>query len=468
MSSKKLFAFLSLVLVFSMVLAACAAPTAEPVEEPVEEEPMDEEMDDEEPMDEDDMGTMLEGDPSGQTVVFWHAFSSGANLESITEVVDEFNATNEYGITVEAVSQGSQGDLGTAMRGAITTGELPTVTMGFPNDMANYHNLGVIAELNDFVNDPMYGIDAEVWNAIQPGGLEGVTLGDGTIIGIPVRQSVGALFYNFTWAEELGFDGPPTTPEEFKAQACAAAAANAADDNPDNDDAGYVMYNDASYILPWYVAFGGDFLTADGTNYDLNNETALEVALFLKDLVDSDCTLTTPSFPNPEVAGRLALYAGSSSAGIPFQRSAFEDVGNEDTWGVIGFPGSAGVVGNAYIQPAGVVDTNPDANLASFLFLKYLTSPEVQVTTTLSTGYMPVNNLADIGTKAEDDVQWGQAFELLQSNSFSEPPIAAHFAVRGLIQDAFDAIVAAADEAEVQAILDQLQADAEEAVSETQ
>ena len=33
--------------------------------------------------------------------------------------------------------------------------------------------------------------------------------------------------WNKTWAEELGFDGPPATAAEFKEQACAAAEANA-------------------------------------------------------------------------------------------------------------------------------------------------------------------------------------------------------------------------------------------------
>ncbi len=38
-------------------------------------------------------------DPSGQTIVYWHQFSS-AQLETMTALVEQFNATNEYGIIV--------------------------------------------------------------------------------------------------------------------------------------------------------------------------------------------------------------------------------------------------------------------------------------------------------------------------------------------------------------------------------
>ncbi|MDX1436747.1 MAG: substrate-binding domain-containing protein, partial [Anaerolineales bacterium] len=98
----------------------------------------------------DDDEMMLEVDPSGQSVTFWHAMSSGANLEGMTAVVDAFNANNEYGITVEAIAQGSQGDLETAVNGAIATGELPNLTMGFPNGLTLWNGLDIIIPLNDF------------------------------------------------------------------------------------------------------------------------------------------------------------------------------------------------------------------------------------------------------------------------------------------------------------------------------
>ncbi len=450
----------SLVVMASLVLAACGpaptaaptsapAPTAAPTEIPTPE------------------GIMV--DPSGQHVVFWHAMSSGALLDGINAIVDEFNSTNEYGITVEAVAQGSQGDLETAVNGAIATGELPNLTMGFPNDLSLWYNLGDIASLNDYIADPTYGISADDYAAIYAGPLSSGTLADGTQIGIPMHQSAQVIFYNNTWAQELGFPNPPATSAEFKEQACAAAAANNADDNPDNDGTGGLVYfPDASFISPWIWAFDGTYLNAAGDGYDLNNQAVLDVAMFLKDLIDSGCTLTTPSFPNPEFAARQALFAVSSTAGEPFQMSAMDDAGNADTWSAIPFVGPDGTKAvDAFGQMVGVVKTNPEADLASWIFLRYLTSPAVQAEWVAATGYFPSQSTTDVGDRPMTDPWWAGALDLLQYGH-GEPNLPAHGTVRNLIRDAFFAVPDAADQAAVQAVLDQLNSDAADAVAQSQ
>jgi multiple sugar transport system substrate-binding protein len=429
-----------------------AEPTAmpEPTEAPTEE-------------------MVMEVDPTGQTVTFWHAMSTGANLEGMTAVVDEFNANNEYGITVEAVAQGSQSDLETAVNGAIATGDLPNLTMGFPNGLTLWNSLGVITPLNDFLDDPNFGLSADELSAIYPGPYSSGTLPDGSQIGIPMHQSAQVIFYNHTWAQELGFDSPPATSAEFKEQACAAAAANNADDNPDNDGTGgYVYFPDASMVSPWIWAFGGDYVNEAGDGYDLNNQTVLDVAMFFKDLYDSGCTLSTPSFPNPEFAARQALFATSSTAGIPFQRSALKDAGNEDEWGTIPYVGPDGTQAvDAFGQMVGIVGTNPEQDLASWVFLRYLTSPETQSEWIGYTSYFPSQTTTDVGTLPEDDPIWGGALDLLPLG-VGEPNLAAHGAVRGQIRDAFFAILDAPDEAAVQQILDDLNATAADTVAELQ
>jgi ABC-type glycerol-3-phosphate transport system substrate-binding protein len=395
--------------------------------------------------------------------------SSGANLEAMTGLVAAFNDLNEYGITVEAVAQGSQSDLETAVNGAITTGELPNLTMGFANGLVRWYGLNVIAALNPYIDDPVYGLSDEVRAGIFPGPYSSGTLPDGTQIGIPMHQSAQVMFYNHTWATELGFDAPPATSAEFKEQACAAAAANNADDNPDNDGTGgMVFFPDASQMVPWVWAFGGEILNADGTGYDLNNQAVVDAAVFLNDLVVSGCTLTTPSFPNPEFAGRLALFASSSTAGIPFQASAMTDAGNTDEWGAIPFPGPTGdAFVNSFGQMIGIVSTNPDQDLASWIFLKYLTSPETQATWIGYTGYFPSQSTTDVGSRATDDPIWGGALGLLDLGK-AEPNLAAHGAVRGAIRDAFDAVANATDREEIVTILNTLNDTAAQLVAESQ
>lgn len=454
-------------LLFAALLAACAPTQPEaPVEEPAAEE---EHVDDDEHAEEAEEPAEPAVDPSGQTVVFWHAMSSGANLDGVTAVVEEFNATNEYGITVEAIAQGRQSELETAVNGAITTGELPNLTMGFPNGLVNWYNLGVITPLNDFIDDPDFGLTDEEFDAIYPGPYSSGTLPDDTQVGIPMHQSAQVIFYNYTWAEELGFDGPPATSAEFKEQACAAAEANSNDDDPDNDGTGgYVYFPDASMVSPWIWAFDGEYISEDGSAYDLNNQAVIDVALFFKDLFDNGCTLFTPSFPNPEFAARQALFATSSTAGQPFQQAAMDEAGNEDVWGAIAYPGPDGTLAvNAFGQMVGIIGTNAEQDLASWIFLKYLTSPETQAEWIGYTGYFPSQTTTDVADREAEDPIWAGALDLLSIGK-SEPNLAAHGAVRGAIRDAFFAVLDAEDDAAIIAILDELNETAAELVAETQ
>jgi multiple sugar transport system substrate-binding protein len=284
-----------------------------------------------------------------------------------------------------------------------------------------------------------------------------------------MHQSAQVLFYNDTWAQELGFDAPPTTWAEFKEQVCAASEFNANDDDPDNDGTGgFVLFPSASNILPLLAASGGDFVSDAGDAYTLNSPEMVETVLFLKDLFDSGCTLATDSFPNPEFATRKALIVTSSTAGVPFQASAFENAANDDVWSLRAFPGRDGDQAiNAFGQLIGIVDTNEEQNLASWLFIKWLTSPETQAEWVNWTGYFPsqTSTLPLLGDYGDNNPLWAEGQELAPLGA-GEPNLASYATVRGMIQDAGFAAMAAEDEAAVTAILDQLQADAEEAQAE--
>jgi len=463
------------VIVFSLILTACGpqeapateepaapapAPTEEPAPAPTEEPAMTEE-----PM-------MLEVDPTGQTVVFWHVWGTGSAAEGLAKIVDDFNSSNEWGITVEAVDQGRQGDLQEAVNAAIATGELPNITPGFPNAIATWYNAGAIADLTQLINDPMFGLTAEELDAIYPANFASGSLADGTQIGMPIHASENVLFYNYTWARELGFDNPPSTSAEFKEQACAAAAANNADDNPDNDGTGgFVLFPDASQVANWVFAFDGSLVNDAGDAYTMNTPEMKEVALFLKDLSDNGCSFATESFPNPEQANRLALMTASSTAGIPFQVSAFADGSYpDDEWGLLPMPGPDGKLAvNSYGQLIGIMDQSPEANLAAWIWLKYFTSPEVQAEWITYSAYFPSQTTTDqyLGDYIANDHLYAQGLELAQYGE-SEPNFASWGALRGEIRDSFFAILAAADEAEIDQILADLDTTAAELLAESQ
>ena len=203
------------------------------------------------------------------------------------------------------------------------------------------------------------------------------------------------IFYNSQWAQELGFANPPTNYAEFKEQACAATAANTADDNPDNDGTGgLVLYTGASNVASFVFANGGDMLTEDKTGYDFADQTVSDVAVFLKDLWDSRCAYPTESYPNPEFATRKALFTISSTAGLPYQVAAFEAEGAiKDEWTLIPFPGKDGGQSvDLFGQYVAIGNTNPERMMATWVFLKYLTSPEVQAQWIEGSAYYPTRS----------------------------------------------------------------------------
>ncbi|MEE9512691.1 MAG: extracellular solute-binding protein [Anaerolineales bacterium] len=462
--SKKYFAwFLILALALPIVLTACGTPATEPpppppppTEAPPAPEPTEAPM-------------VPEVDPSGQTITFWHVWGSGTTGEGLTALVDEFNATNEWGITVEALDQGRHSDNEDAMNAAVQSGDLPNLTVAYTNALDTWYQVGVMADMNDFVYDEYWGLsDEEIADFYEGVWVNGINAA-GARVGFPHGQSLNVLFYNHTWAQELGFANPPTTKAEFKEQACAATAANAADDDPDNDGmGGFVLYTGASNVATWAFAFGGDFYDEAGTGYDFTQPAVQEVAEFWKELWDEGCAFATESYPNPEFATRKALFTASSTAGYTYQVGAFEAEGaTADTWGFIAFPGVGEGAVDAYAQNSAIVLSNPEQELASWLFLRWFTSPETMAKWVAVSAYHPTR--ASTVDLLDDYIAanplWAEGIALMPLG-VGEPGWSSYGSVRRDVGDTFSAILQG-DVADIPGLLEELNAAAAEALEET-
>jgi multiple sugar transport system substrate-binding protein len=444
--------------------------TEEPMEEPTEEamEEPTEEAATEEPTQE-EMGMDL----SGTTISFWHVYGEGdPRNETINAIVDDFNANNAYGITVEALDQGEYTDVEDKVNAGIQSGDTPNVVQAYTSALTAWDGVGMIVDLGPYVDDPEYGLTEAELADIYPAVLDSGVTADGRRVGWPISQSANVMVYNFTWAEELGFDSPPTSPEELKTQLCAAADANATDDNPDNDGTGgMVWYPSASNFLSFLHAWGGTSLNADGTAYEFNTDAAKEVALYINDLRDSGCTLETESYPNPEQANRLALVTLSSNSGLPFYEAAFEEAGNDDEWGFLAFPGPNGGQGiDAFTQTVGVMKATTEQELASWLFIKYLTSPENQARWVEASGYLPTQTSVEsmLTDYVAETPVFASAIELASLAQGEPETFPAWASVRSALDDATAQLYAAESPEQVETILADLDATAAELVAEVQ
>ncbi len=409
-------------------------------------------------------------DPSGQTVTYWHVWGTGAPGDAMTAIVDDFNATNEWGITVEAVDQGAYNSLEDAFNVAIQSGDLPNLAVGYSNALANWWNVGTLVDLNTLISDPNYGLTQDEIDDFYPAAINNAVVADGARVGFPISQSANVLFYNNTWAEELGFPDPPANSAEFIAQACAATQANNSDDNPDNDGTGgLVMYTGASNVLSWVFGFGGDVIAPDGSGYAFDTPVVQDVASFHKDIWDQGCAFQTESYPNPEFASRKTLFVMSSTAGLPYQLDAFTAEGafTNDQWSFIGFVGKeGGEAVNAFGQTIGLVNSTPEKNLAAWLFLKYFSSPEVQATWINASAYYPTRAsvVPLLSDYAAANPKWDTGLSLLQYGH-AEPARPSWATVRRDVQDTFSTILQSPAD-QIEPLLKDLDTAAAEAVAE--
>jgi multiple sugar transport system substrate-binding protein/sn-glycerol 3-phosphate transport system substrate-binding protein len=411
-------------------------------------------------------------DLQGVEIEFWHVWSRSVG-EAIEAMAADFTATNEYGITVMPINQGGYGDQFNAMNAAINTGDLPDLVVGYNNQYLSWDAAGdVIEDLVPYVENPSFGMTADEVADFYPAFWASDTIGEERL-GVPAQRSGQYYFYNYTWAEELGFGSAPTTPAEFKEQACASAVANNTDDDPGNDGTGGVFFKtEASTIVGWIWAFGGE-VEVPGEGYDFSSPEAIEAITFWHDLLSEGCAWTPEAqYPNPEFAARLGLFFNSSIAGLPYQVSDFADAGNDDEWGPIPLPTVGGTpVVDLYGPSFAMVTSTPEEQLASWLFLKWFTEPENQASWIEASAYYPTraSTLDLLGAYLASTPLWADSLANLvygkiepRFESWSSVRYAVGDAIAQIAQEGFTADQIAQLMADLQAEVDELHAESME------
>lgn len=163
-------------------------------------------------------------DPSGQNISFWHQHS-GEREEALKQIVDDFNSSNEWGITVTAEYQGSYGDIFQKMLPLLGTEDAPNLVVAYQNQAASYKLADGVLDLNPLVNSSKWGYSQEELADFFPAFIDSDVFPtfNNERLGFPPNRSMEVLYYNAEWLSELGYDAPPATPEAFKEMACAAA-----------------------------------------------------------------------------------------------------------------------------------------------------------------------------------------------------------------------------------------------------
>jgi ABC-type glycerol-3-phosphate transport system substrate-binding protein len=374
----------------------------------------------------------------GTTVTVWHPWF-GVEASLFESQAAEFNSANEWGITVLTVSQNNYTELFSSVTSSLAAPDKPTLVIGLPEHARFWNSQSGVADWTPYVTDPQWG-----WSADEQADFSSVFLTqdefDGKQIGLPAQRTARFLFYNRGWARQLGFESPPDTPDDFREQSCAANQSmrkNA--DARDDGVGGWLVDTDPLTPLAWMQAFDGGALEAG--NYRFLTPNNIKAFDFAKKLFDENCAWQSNSTATPfeEFADRRALFVTGSLEDFSALTRALNTVGNADEWEVLLFPGvnedAFFVYGSSYI----LLPSSDAEQLAAWLFVRWMLSPERQARWVETTGMFPLrtSTLNFVAGYASTHPQWVAAVRLLPQASL--PPQRADWrTVRVALGDGFD------------------------------
>jgi len=346
----------------------------------------------------------------GIKVHIWHAYM-GAAADAFTSQLMAFNSTNEWEIAVYQTAYAGFPELQEAVDASLLGGQPPDLVVLFPEQALAIQSS--LVDLNLYVHEAQWGMSAADLADI-PAVFWMQDEAEGFRLGVPAQRTARLMAYNQTWASELGFDALPLTADEFRQQACAANNSKRLDADLGNDGyGGWIIDADPYTVLSWFLAFGGKIV--DGDAYQFMSEENLAALTYTKSLYETNCAyLSTEPNPYLSFANRSGLFATVNLGELGMLAEMLSLAGNRDDWTVLPFPGDESALvtfGSSY----SLMESTDAEQLAAWLFIRWLLSPENQAEWARATGLFPLrissfDPLADYRTTHP---QWGAAVDLI-------------------------------------------------------
>lgn len=389
-------------------------------------------------------GNLEKLDPSGQVITYWYQHSRSRE-EAMQAMIEDFNATNQWGISVQGEYAGSYGEIYNKIIAGIPSGKVPDVAVAYQNQAATYVTQGAIVELSPYIESERWGFTDEELTDFFPF----VELGDYLLqfegrYGFPPHRSMEVLYYNEDWLRELGYHHPPHTWDEFKEMSCVAS-------DPADDRYGYELSIDASTFADMLVNRGGAMVNEDATAYTFGDRAGLDVLTLIQELFDEDCAIVETEAYGDQVdfgVGRV-LFTFSSTSGLPFYRDVVAQGGGFN-WSISTMPTTLDTPRvNIYGASLSILRTTPEKQLAAWLFIKWLTEPEQSARWTRATDYFPVRRSAAEGLTDyfDENPQFEKAFGFLSNEIAIEPGLVAYDECREMIGEMLSSVAAGEDPA---------------------
>ncbi len=305
-------------------------------------------------------------------IVYWQ-YDFGARVDAMSQLIAQFNA--EHPDIVVRQETFPYDAYPQQVAASLPAGQGADVVQLFYGWLPTWQRSGYVVPLPEEYFDTA-ALDAEFVPMAQAAKLDGVYYGLPTAV-----RSLG-LFYNLDLLREAGFDGPPTTWDEFLQMAQALTVKN----GPRFERIGYgIAPNGQDHHLIREILtrqFGTQPYSDDGTEVLYDSSAGMEAFKFYTSWV-TDYQIGVPDFVPGNAGYRDGFRQLQNIAMIidgSFAISATRDAAEFD-WGVTEIPvGPSGVkanFGSFWMNGITPNATKDPAKLeAAAEFLQYVTSPE--------------------------------------------------------------------------------------------
>ena len=358
----------------------------------------------------------------GETITLRYS-PEGKVQDTLADLVSRFNEENDLGITVRAVPAYSMEELSSYISG--TASEPTDLVIAGSAWLRSQSSTGAIAGLSDFMNDPDLSFENGSIPPIMPVMLAEEDQ-DGEYYALPLWAEPAFLFYNKTWAIELGFEDTPADLAGFAEQACAAGKASYSEkDEGKHGTGGWIISSDPEDVMSWLLIFAQEGQTPGGILRSENGDVFSDTAAWLRNLYDNGCAwISRVKEPYDYFANRYALFYSGTYADAERQFNAFEQSSEHgfDNWDLIAYPGrSVGkntdprIYGN--VVSAALLNGEAGKMNAAWHFIRWLYDDQHAAELALSAGAWPVQD-NDAVTKLYRNSGKDKLYQTLSSRQY--------------------------------------------------
>lgn len=292
------------------------------------------------------------------TLTFWNGFTS-TDGEVLQDIVDQFNETNEWNITIE-MDVMPWNTFNEKLPAAIAAGEAPDFVLCSSGYYPPYVAAGSFLDVSDF-----YELD-EVDAADFDENVKNLLYYDDLCVGIPMQMVSHYFYWDKDLYEAAGLD-PENPPETFEQ---ILEYAQLLTDKSKNQY-GFCIPTDnnvpAQYTL---YAYGGGYVNEDETQAVFNSEENAAAFEALKILYDCSPKDTDD---NTYISGQLAQFING-----PWIINGLRE--NEINFGVKAVPACTGIEADAAVIPVGFSipkTTSEEHKELVYKFVNYWNSEEI-------------------------------------------------------------------------------------------